>query len=117
MTKQIVIGVNPEYDAMREAIEKLQRAFDDQTRELENALSLLTPKQLTEFRRKTYPSIHAAKPKTHDCQECKHHDFSGDKLKCLEGHKPRFFTPRSPVDDNWGWKRRCEDFIEEQAEA
>ena len=56
--KQIVIGVNPEYDAMREKVAQLERAFDDQTRELENALSFLTPKQLSEFRQRTYPRLH-----------------------------------------------------------
>lgn len=28
------------------------------------------------------------------------------------GHKPRFYTQRGPRDNNYGHKRRCEDFTE-----
>lgn len=31
-------------------------------------------------------------------------------LPCAAGHRPRFYLPRSPYDDAWGWKRRCADF-------
>ena len=58
MTKQIVIGVNLEYDAMREKVAQLEQAFDDQTRELEIALGFLQPDQLKEFRHRAYPNLH-----------------------------------------------------------
>jgi hypothetical protein len=92
--------------------DKMQRAFDDQTRELENALSFLTPEQLTEFRRKTYPDLHVPKPKVQDCQDCIHHGFEGYALACVKKHRPRFISPKSPMPlpNEWGWKRRCSDF-------
>lgn len=31
-------------------------------------------------------------------------------LPCGAGHRPRLYSPLSPVDDEWGWKRRCDDF-------
>ncbi len=29
---------------------------------------------------------------------------------CMKGHKPRFYTPRSPIDQDYGWKRVCDDY-------
>jgi len=58
-----------------------------------------------------------AKPKTRDCQECA--NFAQDDIDrretgdlCACGHRPRFYTPRSPMPlpHEWGWKRRCTDF-------
>lgn len=37
----------------------------------------------------------------------------GYKLVCDKGHKPRYYQPKSPVDDNWGYKLRCYDYREE----
>lgn len=31
---------------------------------------------------------------------------------CKLKHKPRFYFPVGIRDNNWGWKRRCEDFKE-----
>lgn len=31
-------------------------------------------------------------------------------IPCEAGHRPRFYVPRSPYDDSWGWKRKCADF-------
>ena len=54
------------------------------------------------------------KPETRYCEWCQHHAFIGDtnQLVCAKGHKPRFYKPRttSPMDSDWGWKRRCEDY-------
>ena len=35
------------------------------------------------------------------------------KPSCALGHKPRFYQPNSPMDEFWGWKRRCADYSEE----
>lgn len=35
--------------------------------------------------------------------------LSGDEV-CSNGHRPRFYSPRSPLDLSWGYKRRCDDF-------
>lgn len=39
-------------------VAELERAFDDQTRELEIACEVMTPDQLTEFRHRAYPALH-----------------------------------------------------------
>lgn len=41
------------------------------------------------------------------CDQCT--NWTGT-LPCRAGHRPRHYVPRSPVDDEWGWKRRCADF-------
>ena len=50
--------------------------------------------------------------KTRDCSECRHFEVIRFGLSdtCDEGHKPRFYKPRSPIDEDWGYKRKCEDF-------
>ena len=55
--------------------------------------------------------------KTRHCDECEHYDlvvgtnYGGkDDKHCKLGHKPRWFNPKSPMDDDWGHKRKCEDF-------
>jgi len=56
------------------------------------------------------------KPKTQSCDACAHAYYwgeMGEKLECLEGHKPRFYKPRSGNDADWGWKRRCDDYVED----
>jgi hypothetical protein len=48
------------------------------------------------------------------CEDCQHREFvKVSDLRCLKGHKPRFYLPRNgdPYDANWGWKRRCADFV------
>lgn len=51
------------------------------------------------------------KPARH-CDECQHwHGLVGiPGERCDKGHVPRFYQPRGPMDQDWGWKRRCEDF-------
>ena len=58
------------------------------------------------------------------CDYCQHFDFGeciDDPLPgvvaawirkpgCIKGHKVRFYMPRSPMDSDYGWKRRCDDF-------
>lgn len=52
--------------------------------------------------------------KTQYCDECEHRKWVGDGngLACKIGHKPRFFKPTgNPYFENWGWKRKCADFV------
>lgn len=39
-------------------VDRLGKAFDDQSRELEIACEVMTPDQLTEFRHRAYPTLH-----------------------------------------------------------
>jgi hypothetical protein len=58
--------------------------------------------------------------KAQACDFCQHFDFGATsesepfawirKPSCAKGHKPRFFQPRGPMDQDWGWKRRCDEF-------
>lgn len=58
--------------------------------------------------------------KAQACDFCQHFDFGENsesepfvwirKPGCTKGHKVRFYLPRSPMDQDWGWKRRCDDF-------
>jgi hypothetical protein len=51
--------------------------------------------------------------KAKDCLECAHlyRLFKADiNVYCAKGHKPRFYHPRNELDQDWGWKRRCDDF-------
>jgi len=51
--------------------------------------------------------------KTRHCDECANHrPVLGNELACVLDHKPRWFAPKSVLDQNYGWKRRCEDFRE-----
>lgn len=64
------------------------------------------------------------KPPTRHCEECAHfnhavlppdHEFGplrrgAEDPTCSLGHALRFFCPRSPVDNAWGWRRACPDF-------
>jgi len=47
-----------EIEELRARVAELERAFDDQTRELEIACEVMTPDQLTEFRHRAYPTLH-----------------------------------------------------------
>lgn len=62
----------------------------------------------------------AVRPPVRHCDECGYyqpscgyHGGENDNL-CELGHKPRWYRPRSPVDDKWGHKRRCEDFKDDR---
>ena len=62
----------------------------------------------------------AVRPPVRHCDECEHYQpicgtyYGGkDDPLCDLGHKPRWYRPRSPVDDQWGHKRRCDDFKED----
>ena len=55
--------------------------------------------------------------KTQHCEECAFRQWVGSSgLKCLKGHKPRFYMPRTEDSAGYigmndcGWKRRCADF-------
>lgn len=54
------------------------------------------------------------KIKTQHCEDCLHGKWSvvDSDLTCEMKHKPRFFTPKSPLDRDWGFKRRCSDFVD-----
>jgi len=49
------------------------------------------------------------------CEDCQHREWVkvSNGLRCRKGHKPRFYKPRNgnPYDAEWGWKRRCADFV------
>ena len=60
------------------------------------------------------------KVRVRHCDECLHYDlvcgtnYGGkDDKHCKLGHKPRWYQPKGPMDDDWGHKRRCEDFKED----
>ena len=51
--------------------------------------------------------------KTRHCDECAHFTrYQTPGTVCKLKHKPRFYQPTRIMDNNWGWKRRCEDFKE-----
>lgn len=47
------------------------------------------------------------------CAECKHFnvDLLGDAY-CIKKYTLRFYPPKSPIDTNWGYKRRCWSYKE-----
>lgn len=51
------------------------------------------------------------------CDECKYGsspDAEQPSFVCAKSHKPRFYVPRKGIcynDGDWGWKRRCDDFV------
>lgn len=47
---------------------------------------------------------------TRHCDECTR--WYAEMRECAKGHKPRFYQPTRIMDNNWGWKRKCEDFKE-----
>ena len=50
---------------------------------------------------------------TRHCEECKHlswNEWSEAPPTCAKGHRPRFYKPKSEVDTDFGYKRRCGDF-------
>jgi hypothetical protein len=52
------------------------------------------------------------KKKTRKCDDYSHGHWNpvNGTLICAKGHKPRFYKPLYVGDDNWGWKRRCENY-------
>ncbi len=52
------------------------------------------------------------------CEECRHCDLDrldkfGRGSPCTKGHRPRLYKPLTlsqAHSDDWGWKRKCEDF-------
>lgn len=61
--------------------------------------------------------------KAKQCDECEHmkvdearmvlpNVWVADVIQCAKNHKPRFYMPKSYLDFDYGWKRRCEDFKE-----
>ena len=52
--------------------------------------------------------------RTRHCDECAHFRaaFIFEKKVCNAGHAPRYYPMRSAVDFDYGWKRRCADFVE-----
>ena len=67
------------------------------------------------------PLERTVRPPVRHCDECIHyhlffdtfHDDTKNDKCCKLGHNPRWYQPRSPVDNQWGHKRRCEDFKED----
>ena len=53
------------------------------------------------------------------CDDCKHfHVTLHPSSTCSQGHKPRFYAPKtiSQATFGWyGWKRKCEDFVKEES--
>jgi hypothetical protein len=47
------------------------------------------------------------------CDECWYFntDTSGVEAGCLKNLRARFYVPRGPMDQTWGWKRRCAEFL------
>ena len=50
--------------------------------------------------------------KTRRCDECKWYAANLNEHVCRKQHFPRFYMPKGPMDLNYGWKRKCEDFEE-----
>lgn len=50
--------------------------------------------------------------KTRHCDECAHFvaSIADPERVCGLRHRPRFYMPRHPLHDGWGWKRKCDDF-------
>ena len=52
---------------------------------------------------------HSGKLTTKDCFACT--NFVPTEELCIKGHKPRFYMPKHPLDFNFGFKRKCLDFV------
>lgn len=48
--------------------------------------------------------------KEKNCDECKYQKWIGLMMKCSKNHKPKFYLPKNELDQDWGYKRKCEDF-------
>ena len=50
---------------------------------------------------------------TKNCEECANHRaVYGNELACSFGHSPRWFSPKGTLDQNYGWKCKCNEFRE-----
>lgn len=50
--------------------------------------------------------------KTRQCDECYWFAIEGgESTDCAKLHQPRFYKPRHALDQLWGFKRKCEDFV------
>lgn len=49
---------------------------------------------------------------TRHCDDCVFfsYDPNANEAECEKGHKLRFFLPKSAVDFDYGWKRKCSDY-------
>lgn len=65
------------------------------------------------------------KAKRYNCEECNNFippipkepdNLISDieKAKCTSGMRLNFRHPKSPMDDNYGWFRYCNEFIEKK---
>jgi hypothetical protein len=50
--------------------------------------------------------------KTKYCDECRFFSYpTEESVECSKGHRPRFYKPKTQWSADWGYKRRCDDFI------
>ena len=54
------------------------------------------------------------KLKTRQCEECQF--FQWHRPVCTVGHLPRWYDPKSPVDETYGFKRACEHYKPKESE-
>ena len=58
--------------------------------------------------------------KAKHCDECRYFLHCCATLRgnppppCLKGHRPRFYSIKSVTSNDWGYKRKCDDFAEKQ---
>jgi hypothetical protein len=51
----------------------------------------------------------------HDCEHFKNEHYWPGKDMCKQGHKPRFYSPKTIHQAHigvYGWKKKCIDFKE-----
>lgn len=48
---------------------------------------------------------------TRHCEDCAMWIAGWSGGRCAAGHRPRFYMPHNELDLNWGWKRKCADFV------
>ena len=53
--------------------------------------------------------------KASHCDECRFFNpwraaIPAPSNLCQNGHRPRFYLPRNPLDQDYGWKRKCPDY-------
>ena len=59
------------------------------------------------------------KAKLRHCDECRfwHYDEAYKQVECEKAHAIRFYKPRGPLDTNYGWKRKCAEFVPSNAQV
>jgi hypothetical protein len=45
------------------------------------------------------------------CDECSRFMTHSYRWPCASGHRPLFRQQKDALDRNWGYHRRCEDFL------